>query len=516
MAEIKMAIGRVYYLSGDYHRAQELLNDVIRLEPRHVEALYYKGLTETALGYYEDAVKEFRTASEICQEYQALHFRLTNAEGDEMRLAELRRRNVTQEALAQQYGNAERFVTELRLWPSLNRHWGDAHLAAGDFAESRSAYRRCLDRTEGGQPADPEPYTLIARSYLADAQDLFQNQGLLFQCIAVCAEAVDTANEAISKNEKYAPAHSVLGEIYLFQARTYTSMPDQKITSHTYEDALAAFKDTLELDPTYTRGMYYLAQALTDTGQFREAAVLLQKIVELEPKNADAHAALAKAYLGQEEAQSAAEEAQTALALDRRNYDALLNAGLTDFYYRDKLSSAIDYFSRAVAVQPNRSDAYLALGNAYFQMESWYRARHEYLKALSQMPDAVVANTAVDRAHVSYMVAYTYHHGGLYDKEIEYLNEALALQPAYVEALRQIARAYEAKSEPRAAEVALDSAAAAAPDDQVEGAIYVQKAEMYERLGRPHDAITAYTTALDIDEENYEAQEGLKRLGASG
>ncbi len=511
--DVNMALGRVYYLKGDYNKAIATFSDLARAEPLHVECLYYLGLAETAAGMHEQAIEHFKKAAQLCQEYQSLHNRLKKGE---INVVEQRRKGLTEEYLAQKYGNAQRFVSDLHLWPKLNRAWGDACFKARQWPQARSAYRRCLDLEQGGNPADAEPYTLVGVAYLTDAEEIFYRDGMLFQCIGVVDAALESVAEALKKNENYYPAHNAQGEIYLFQARTYVTMPELKVESHTYEDALEAFGKALELQDDYVPAMHNLGITLTEVGQFSEAVAVLEKAVELAPDNAAVRASVAKAYLGQEQAMKALEEAQTALSLDPRNYEGLLVAGLVDFYYRDRMSSATDYFSRAIEAEPTRPDAYLELGNAYFQMESWYRARHEYMKALERIPDAIIANTAQDRAHVNFLIAYTYHHGNMYDKEIDYLNEALALQPAYVDALRQIARAYEADDQYRAAEVALQTALEGSPDETVDGQIYVQLGQMYERKGRPHDAIAAYTAALNADDTNYEAQQGLKRLGASG
>ncbi len=512
--DVNMALGRLYYLKGDYSKAIAVLSELARERPLHVQCLYYLGLAETKTGAYEQAIEHLKHASEVCQEYQTLFSRLDGQENDP-RIIELRRRGLTHEYLVQRYGAAEDFVSNLRLWSALNKAWGDAYMEAGEWAQARNAYRRCLELEQKGNPVDPEPFALVALAYLADARDLFANQGMLFQSIAVVEAAIESANQSLKMNENYPLAHNAQGEIYLFQARTYVTMPELKIASHTYDDAIASFQKAIELRPDYAAAMLNLGIAYTEIGRFSEAVDVLKKVTKLEPENAGAHASLAKAYLGQEQAQQAAEEAQTALALDSRNYEGLLYAAMVDFYYRGRLGDAVNYLNKAIEVAPTRPDAYLELGNIYFQMESWYRARYEYLKALERIPAAVIANTAQDRARANFLIGHTYHHAGLYDKEIAYLNEALSLNPFFVDAMRQLARAYEAKGEYRAAREVLMRAAGAATEE-VEAQIHVQLGQMYEREGRPHDAISEYKAAQNLDDTNYEAQQGLDRLEAGG
>ncbi len=511
--DVNMALGRVHYLRDDFGGAVTTLRALTRTDPLNVQGLYYLGLAETASGLYKEAVAHFKSANELCREYKSLHSRL---EKGELTVVEQRRKGLTEEYLAQHYGDAHSFVTEMHLWPALNKAAGDARLKMGEWPQARNAYRRCLDLEQGGNPADPEPYTLVALAYLSDARDLFHSQGLLFQSISVAEAALESVAEALKNNDSYAPAHLAQGEIYLFQARTYVTMPELKVESHTYDDVIASLEKAIELREDYADAMQTLGVVLTETGQFEEAVETLTKVVELRPESAAAHAALSRAYLGQEKATRALEEAQTALALDNRDYDALLCAALVDFYYQQRMSSAIVYLTRAIEVDATRSDAYLELGNVYFQMESWYRARHEYLNALDRIPYAVIANTAMERARVNFLIAHTYHHAKLYDKEVDYLNMALALHPSYVAALRQIARAYEAKEEYRASRVALETALESSPDETTDAQVHVQLGQMYEGMGRPHDAMAAYTAALTADDTNYDAKQGLERLGASG
>ncbi len=511
--DVKMALGRVHYLRDDFDGAISMLSALIRTDALNVQCLYYLGLAETASGLYEEAVAHFKTANELCREYKSLHSRL---ERGELTVVEQRRKGLTEEYMAQHYGDAHTFVTEMYLWPALNKAAGDVRLKMGDWAQARNAYRRCLDLEQGGNPAEAEPYTLVALAYLSDARDLFHRQGLLFQSISVAEAALENTAEALKNNDSYAPAHLAQAQIYLFQAHTYVTMPELKIVSHTYDDVIESLQKAIELREDYADALQTLGVVLTETGQYEEAAETLTKVVELKPESAAAHAVLSRAYLGQEKAARALEEAQTALALDNKDYDALLCAALVDFYYQQRMSSAIVYLTRAIEVDATRPDAHLELGNVYFQMESWYRARHEYLNALDRIPYAVIANTALQRARVKFLIAHTYHHAKLYDKEVEYLNKALALHPSYVDALRQIARAYEAKEEYRASRVALETALESSPDETTDGQIHVQLGQMYEHMGRPHDAMAAYTAALTADDTNYDAKQGLERLGASG
>jgi tetratricopeptide (TPR) repeat protein len=148
-------------------------------------------------------------------------------------------------------------------------------------------------------------------------------------------------------------------------------------------------------------------------------------------------------------------------------------------------------------------------------MGSWHRARAQYEEALKRIPEPTIANTAFQRSYLYYLVARTYHYNQQYDREVEALNKALGLDAAYLEALTQLAAAYTELNQFQAAEQALRSALSVSPGAEQDAAIYVQIGRLYEREGRPYEAITAYGQALEAQSDNIEAREALRRLTAS-
>jgi tetratricopeptide (TPR) repeat protein len=152
------------------------------------------------------------------------------------------------------------------------------------------------------------------------------------------------------------------------------------------------------------------------------------------------------------------------------------------------------------------------LGLAFFQMESWYRARREFRSGLELIPKATIANTAQQQAYLSYLIARTYHATAMFDQEVEALNEALGRFPTHLDTLRQLALAYEAQRKYRAAEKTLQDALNVSSGATEDAEINVQIASMLEREGKTHEAIAAYSAALKADPNSAAAQQGLARL----
>ena len=62
------------------------------------------------------------------------------------------------------------------------------------------------------------------------------------------------------------------------------------------DDAVAAYRESLAVDPTFTEAMHGLARALQDLQRYDEAIVVAQKITELDPDDVLAHTSLSVLY----------------------------------------------------------------------------------------------------------------------------------------------------------------------------------------------------------------------------
>ncbi|MGA8621721.1 MAG: tetratricopeptide repeat protein [Candidatus Sulfotelmatobacter sp.] len=61
-------------------------------------------------------------------------------------------------------------------------------------------------------------------------------------------------------------------------------------------EAVAAYKESLAVDPGFTEAMHGLARALQDLQRYDEAIVVAQKIAELDPDDVLAHTSLSVLY----------------------------------------------------------------------------------------------------------------------------------------------------------------------------------------------------------------------------
>ena len=520
VAEVYCAMARVYFKLGQYDAARDAARRALRIEPMMVEAYYWLGRALTELKQFEDAEKVFNKARDILEQWQIAKAGLQRKPKIE---SEAIKRIADEPRVTQKYYWAEQFASVLSMWPDLNKAMGDMYMEWRRWADARIAYRRALKKDEFGNPDDPDVYVRVARAYLADAKEEFDKGGRIYTCTGILAEALRSLQKAQELNEKYAPTYCLLGTVYACQARSYVSSPEAGIESHSFEDAIEQFQKALALEPDYVDALVGIGAVYVDLGYqkgagtpeaadaFAQAIRYLEKAVTLAPRRADVHAELARAYLAADRLDAAAAEAEEALHLDPRNLVALNTAG-TVAYYRSNLGLALEYFSRAAEIKPTDAQTHVNLGNTYFQMKSWYRARQEYKKALEYIPTAEIANTRLDRARLYYAIGLCYEHTLNYDKEIEALSNAIHLDDAYFDAYLQLAHAYAAKGEYRAAVQALRIAVQKAPSDAERVRAYLQLGKTLEQAGKMHEAVAAYTAAATIDPQNPLVQDALQRL----
>ncbi|NLO06489.1 MAG: tetratricopeptide repeat protein [candidate division WS1 bacterium] len=517
LAEVYNSLGRVYYFSGRYMDAIETLTEALEHNEKYVEALYYRALTHHQQREYERAMRDFNSAIEIVEEWDRKRRQLdtmVEREGDTGLTPDAqRRKQQLQEELAQDYSKAAEFAQELAMRPMLYMDKGDTAVALDEYGTARNAYRKALDPEHGGNAADPLPHVKVGEAYFEEGRDLFYNQGLLYTAISRVDAAIENVEEAIALDEGFPEAHKALGDIFLFQATVYVSDPEREIVSSTFEDVIDRYDAAIASAPEYVEAYTGRAQTYIEMGEPDDAVADLQTALGLEPRNPDLYAALATAQALNEEYEAAVATAQIALNLEPDNAQAHNAAGLAH-YFSGRLGLASEHFTKAIEADPTQHQSYTNLGNTFFQLGSWHRARINYEKALELVPEPAIANTAVQRSYLHYLVARTYHFTGQYEREVEALNRALGLDSAYLEALTQLALAYQELGQFQASEQALRTALEVSPGAEEDAAIYVQMGRLYESEGRPYEAITAYGAAIAAQTDNPEAQEALRRLTA--
>lgn len=163
---------------------------------------------------------------------------------------------------------------------------GQCYIQTKDYAHARQAFAKMFDL-----PAES------AGSYLLTARMLFRQE---FEPVAL-----EYAQKAATLDPKLPLAHSLLGEIHLFQSQI--------------PQAIADFQQELAIDPG-NAGIYYkLADAYSRIQKFDDAERLLQRSIWLDPTSTGPYVLMGKVLEKKGEPELAVRALRRAASMDPNN-----------------------------------------------------------------------------------------------------------------------------------------------------------------------------------------------------
>jgi tetratricopeptide (TPR) repeat protein len=177
-----------------------------------------------------------------------------------------------------------------------------------------------------------------------------------------------------------------LGNVYLDQGR--------------YQDAVAAYQQTLKMKQDYVDAYQPLSYALAQLGRFPEAAETLQQALKFDPDNAEIYNNLAYTYAHAERYPEAIDASQHAIAL----------LGQTGSAYRQGLQNRNEVLS----------NAYKNLGNAYNGLKRYSEAADALKKAAEIEPTNAAAH---------FNLGLALYNGKRFSEAIEAYKEVVKLRP---------------------------------------------------------------------------------------
>jgi tetratricopeptide (TPR) repeat protein len=182
---------------------------------------------------------------------------------------------------------------------------GQCYIQTKDYPDARQAFAKMFDL-----PPDS------AGAYLLTARMLFRQE---FEPVAL-----QYAQKAVALDPKLPLAHSLLGEIHLFEsqvqeaitdfqqelaidpgsASTYYKLADAYSRLQKFDDAERLLQRSIWLDPTSTGPYVLMGKVLEKKGEPELAVRALQRAASMDPNNSIAHHLLGQAYrdLGNNEA----------------------------------------------------------------------------------------------------------------------------------------------------------------------------------------------------------------------
>jgi tetratricopeptide (TPR) repeat protein len=259
-------------------------------------------------------------------------------------------------------------------------------------------------------------------------------------------------------------------------------------------------------DTGYEFGRNYLSlgSIFYERGYPETSEVFFRRALQDDPSSAEALYGLGSVYLQRQKTKEARESFERALKLQASYPGTIPNAwnnlGILSAREGDA-AAAIDFFQRALQIDPAHLIALVNLGNAYRQQKEWGEAKKVLQRAFEVEPDDPEVNYSLG------MVCAQLDES---DRAYEYLKRAVELRPVYPEALNNLGVLYLRTRRPEEAVHSFEESIRVAPEyDQS----YLNLARVYAIEGQREKARDVLLELLKQHPDHAQAKAQLNQLG---
>ena len=386
-AQIKplFAQGLQFHRQGEFDKAMRSYEQVLRLMPKHFEALHHVGIVAFQVGNFDMAAGFIRSALALNPNVAAAHSNLGNA------LKEMRQLD----------GALHSYDRALEL------NGGDA-----DTWYNRGVALQALGRSEDALHSYDHALALNAGDDQA-----WSNRAVVLRQLEQYEPALQSAQHALALNPRNIEAHSNCGNILLAMVRL--------------DEAEVSYRRALELAPDYADAHYNLGRLLLLSERYEEALVCYQKALSLKPRPAtviELRQGLIETYrkLGKVERKlgrsgSAAQVFEALLKLDDADH-AIWQLHALALYESGRNEEGLASVARALAFKPDNADYHLTRAIILRTCLRYEEARQCCEKAVELAPHHPGAYTSL--GSVLDLMGHA-------DRALENYEQALALDPDY-------------------------------------------------------------------------------------
>ncbi len=209
-------------------------------------------------------------------------------------------------------------------------------------------------------------------------------------------------------------------------------LQEQNFDEQKYNAALAAFAESIRLDPKHVCPYFYRAELYMRTGKYDEALADAKRAVSLAPDDPEMWSRLSEAFAVKEDFDSSIAAASKAIELDDQYVFGYSQRAITYFELgRDE--EALADLNRAVQLAPELISCYLDRGWCLLDMGEIDRAMQDAEKAMQLEPNHPDPYCLRGDCHIE---------SGRYREAIADCTKALELDPEYSRAYLIRAEAY--------------------------------------------------------------------------
>ena len=380
---------------------------------------------------------------------------------------------------------------QLRLLEKLNSRWA---------GEGLRLLVVDVDATQGGderqhQSGFPQTFTI-----LQGTEDVVAIYNLLFRSL------FDRHRDLSLPTSFLIDETGDIVKVYQGSIENEHLAEDFKNIPRTYAERVAKALPFAGADTGYEFGRNYLSlgSVFYERGYPETSETFFRRALQDDPSSAEALYGLGSIYLQRQKTKEARESFERALKLQASYPGTISNAwnnlGILSAREGDA-AAAIDFFQRALQIDPAHFIALVNLGNAYRQQKEWGEAKKVLQRAFEVEPDD---------PEVNYSLGMVCAQLGDSERAYEHLKRAVELRPVYPEALNNLGVLYLRTRRPEQAVHSFEESIRVAPEyDQS----YLNLARVYAIEGQREKARDVLLELLKQHPDHAQAKAALNQLG---
>jgi TolB-like protein/Flp pilus assembly protein TadD len=277
-SEVKVALGRLYRVSGSYQKAEEILLEAIAISPTEADAYIEFGEVQLAKEDFDKAEATFLRAIDLKRNYWKAYAALANFY-----------------YIKEQYiDSANTYEIVARLTPDSSKGYlgkGSAYWMLGNTQKALQAYERSLE--------------------LSPSRQAYTNLGMFYYYAGQFKQAADMQTKALGFADT---DHRVWGRL----AESYRFIPGQESKSqHAYKRAADLARENLKINKEDWHTRAILGLYLVYLGEQTEGMKLLEEAIEQSQRNPEILYFKALAVLQEDDTEQAISLLQDAVTIEQ-------------------------------------------------------------------------------------------------------------------------------------------------------------------------------------------------------
>ncbi len=339
--QAKLQQAFLLHREGKFDRAELLYAEILKLQPRHFDALHLSGVIARQTGRFQQAVELIARALAIDPRHAAAFNNHGNALLDlkqyHLALQSYEQAVSLKPDYAEAFNNRGNVLQELGQFAAAIQSYDQAIAIKPNYAEAY--YNR------GNVLLDQNQLTAALASYACaialqpDYAQAYNNRGNTLRQLKQPETALQNFEKAIALKPDYVEAYNNRGNVFRELKQTAA--------------ALQSYTQAIEFNPDYTDAYYNRANLLSELHQYALGLQDYDIALRLKPDYAQAY----------------------------NNRGNLLKE-------LKQTSAALDCYTKAIALQPDFADAYYNRGNALKDLKRYLAAVQNYDQVLKLKPDA--------------------------------------------------------------------------------------------------------------------------------